>query len=210
VIRDERLLLRLASQTTRFPFGGLSFEPGQSIRQGCIVAVLIVQGESGPWCLVMVESPGGVPEGKGAKRRLQMRLAEPTARPLAGGSVVGRQADRLCRMVLGTVDHFRHFRHLDWQAFRQARELLLRAENCLPPFSKRGVWGDLTIPGRIPLDPPFPKGDDEWKRKLFCAPRSKRRLQMHLASPNQPSSRGSLLRHHGKEFFSNLLEESSC
>jgi hypothetical protein len=36
----------------------------------------------------------------------------------------------------------------------------------------------LTIPGRIPLDPPFPKGDDERKRKLFCAPCGNYNLKM--------------------------------
>jgi hypothetical protein len=35
--------------------------------------------------------------------------------------------------------------------------------------------------------------------------RVKRRLQMHLASPTSPAHVGSLLRHHEKEFFSNLL-----
>jgi hypothetical protein len=97
-----------SSLATCFPdpsvslLGGLSCESGQSIRQGCIVAVLIVQGESHPSCLVTVESPRGVPEGQRAKRWLRMRLASQTTRPLAGGSVVRRQAERPWPMILGT------------------------------------------------------------------------------------------------------------
>jgi hypothetical protein len=48
-----------------------------------------------------------------SKRWLQVRLASQIGRALAGDSVVGRSA---------VSDGFRHFRHLDWQAFRQAGE----------------------------------------------------------------------------------------
>jgi hypothetical protein len=40
-----------------------------------------------------------------------VHLASQTTRALAGGSVVGRQVDRPCRMTLGTLDHLRHSRH---------------------------------------------------------------------------------------------------
>jgi hypothetical protein len=56
-----------------------------------------------------------------------------------------------------------------------------------PPLAKGG-GGDLTIPVRIPLDPPFPKGDHKRKRKLFFAPRSKK--EVHIAYAITPAKAG--------------------
>ncbi len=98
--------MRLASQTILAPRRGRvlvwSGEEGWSIRQGCIVAASIVKGQSGAFCGVAVESPGGVPGGQGAKRRLQVRLASQTTRSLAGGLVVGPQVLRPRPITLGT------------------------------------------------------------------------------------------------------------
>jgi hypothetical protein len=64
------LQMRFAEPTT-LPLAGWSTawrdETGRSSRQGCTVAVLIAYGESGPSCLVVVESSGGVPGGQGVK-----------------------------------------------------------------------------------------------------------------------------------------------
>jgi uncharacterized lipoprotein YmbA len=43
----------------------------------------------------------------------------------------------------------------------------------LTPLLQEAVRGDFSIFGKIPLDPPFPKGDDGKSCKVFCAPRSK-------------------------------------
>jgi hypothetical protein len=49
-----------------------------------------------------------------------MRFAQPITLPLRGA---GRHVDRCCRMILGTLAHFRHFRHLHGEAFLRVEVL---------------------------------------------------------------------------------------
>jgi hypothetical protein len=72
---------------------------------------------------VVVESPEGVPESQGVKRRPEARLASQTTPFFAGGSVVARQVDRPRRMISGTLSHLWHFNRLDREALPTSEEL---------------------------------------------------------------------------------------